>query len=175
MNNSFAWGSSGYAGTRGALRLLCAKLYLLNQFSLPPLIICTCQGSDTLDSLPAVGEQRQDDDTVANSADLATGHWCELHSQRPCFCTSGNRFNCVHCEVLQHLIPLCLNTLFHSTQWMAGRQMKSNVWELTNVVARLACVCLHVHMHACMWILEFVCVHVRVRHLIVIVRVRVIG
>lgn len=44
------------------------------------LIICACQGSDTLDSLHAVGEQRQDDDTVADKADLAAGQWCKLHS-----------------------------------------------------------------------------------------------
>lgn len=37
MPNSLAWGSSSYAGTRGALGRLCAKLYLLNQFSLPPV------------------------------------------------------------------------------------------------------------------------------------------
>lgn len=44
------------------------------------LIICACQDSDTLDSLHAVGEQRQDDDTPADSADLAAGQWCKLQS-----------------------------------------------------------------------------------------------
>lgn len=35
VNNGLAWGSLDCEGTRGALGLLCAKLYLLNHFSLP--------------------------------------------------------------------------------------------------------------------------------------------
>lgn len=57
------------------------------------LIICACQGSDTLDSLHAVGEQRQDDDTWSDSADIAAGQQCKLHSHWPFFYTSRNRFN----------------------------------------------------------------------------------
>lgn len=34
--------------------------------------------SDTLDLLHAVGEQRQNDDTAADSADLAAGQRCKL-------------------------------------------------------------------------------------------------
>lgn len=55
--------------------------------------------SDTLDSLHAVGEQRQDDDTTANSADLATGHQCKLHLH-----WLFRTFGTAHCEA-HHLIP----------------------------------------------------------------------
>lgn len=53
------------------------------------LIICACQGSDILVSLHVVGKRRLDDNTVADSADLAGGQWYELHSHQPFFVPEG--------------------------------------------------------------------------------------
>lgn len=114
------------------------------------LIICACQGSDTLDSLHAVGEQGQDDDTLADSADLAAGQRCKLHSHRPSCCTSGNRFNRVHCEALQHLIPLCLNMLFYAT--VSDKEADKKKCGRADTCGHYTCactVCMCVCLHVC--------------------------
>lgn len=105
------------------------------------LIICACQGSDTLDSLHAVGEQRQVDDTMADSADLDWG--VNYTTAGLLFVPAGANLKCGHCAALQHLIPLRLNMLVYATRRVTRTQMKRGLTHQVVVVC--------VHEGICTW------------------------
>lgn len=105
MKKFLAWGGSGSTGTRVALRLLCAKLYLLNQFSLPPVNHLCTPGALTHWIYYTQWEHRGRMMTLQLMV-LAQPLDSSVNYTALPFAPVGIHVNCTDSEALQHLIPL---------------------------------------------------------------------